>query len=121
MERLPEMGHYVLGLLRRGPKPPSMSQKAENRLQDAHLAHLRRLQEQGDLIIYGPLEGDTDLRGVLIFRTESIDRARELMRNDPWVIRGALVLDLSSWFAAAGLQVVSNAQSPTGRDHPTEP
>lgn len=110
------MSRYVLGLLRRGPAPPSMSQKAERRLQEAHLAHLRRLQEQGDLIISGPLEGETDLRGVLIFRTESIDRARELMRNDPWVIRGALVLDLFVWFAAAGLTVAPNTGKPPDPD-----
>jgi uncharacterized protein len=118
MDRLPAMGRYVLGLLRRGSNPPSMSAKAENRLQEAHLAHLRRLKEQGDLIIYGPIEGSSDLRGILVFRTESLDRARDLMRNDPWVIRGVLVLDLFSWFAPAGLEIRIPAASPTDRDVP---
>lgn len=97
-----------------------MSPKAENRLEEAHVAHLRRLQEQGDLIIYGPLKGEADLRGLLIFRTESIDRARELMRNDPWVIRGALVLELSVWVAPAGLQIGSNARGLAAPDPSAE-
>jgi uncharacterized protein len=120
MDRLPAMGHYVLGLLRRGSNPPSMSAKAENRLQEAHLAHLRRLKEQGDLIVYGPIEGNSDLRGILVFRTESLDRARDLMRNDPWVIRGVLVLDLFSWFAPSGLELRSPSVSPTAPDVPAD-
>jgi uncharacterized protein len=118
MDRLPAMSHYVLGLLRRGVRPPLMSTKAENRLQEAHLAHLRRLKEQGDLIVYGPIEGNSDLRGILVFRTESLDRARDLMRNDPWVIRGALVLELFSWFAPTGLEIRVPAPSPPDRDAP---
>jgi uncharacterized protein len=97
-----------------------MSEEEENRLQEAHLAHLRTLREVGDLIVYGPLEGDSDLRGILIFRTASIDRARELMREDPWVVRGALVLELFSWFAAAGLQVGGSPLSPTDLDFQTD-
>jgi uncharacterized protein len=97
-----------------------MSEEEESRLQEAHLAHLRSLQEVGELVVYGPLGGDTDLRGILIFRTESIDRARELMREDPWVLRGTLVLDLFSWFAAAGLQVGASAPAPTDLDFRTD-
>lgn len=117
MDRLPPMGHYVLGLLRRGSKLTSLSSKAENHLQEAHLAHLRRLREQGDLIIHGPIEGNSDLRGILIFRTESVEVARHLMQNDPWVIRGVLVLELHSWFAPSGLEVAPPTGASPERDH----
>jgi uncharacterized protein len=114
------MSRYVLGLLRRGVRPSGMSEEEENRLQEDHLAYLRSLREAGDLIVYGPLTGDPDFRGILVFRTESIDRARELMREDPWVLRGALVLQLFSWFAAAGLQVGPSAPNPTELDFRTD-
>lgn len=95
-----------------------MSPKAENQLEEAHLAHLRRLQEQGDLIVHGPVEGSSDVKGVLLFRTESVERARDLMRNDPWVIRGVLQLELFTWVAPAGLETLSPTGSSTERDRP---
>jgi len=97
-----------------------MTGEEEDRWQEAHLAHLRTLREAGELIVYGPLGGDTDLRGILIFRTSSVDRARDLMRDDPWVLRGALVLELFSWFAAEGLQVGASGVSPTDLDFRTD-
>jgi uncharacterized protein len=114
------MGRYVLGLLRRGPEPSPRSAEEEDRLQAAHLAHLRGLRERGELIVYGPLDGDSDLRGILVFRTDSMDRARELMHDDPWIVRRTLVLELFSWFAAAGLEIASPPRTPTDLDFQTD-
>jgi hypothetical protein len=44
-----------------------------------------------------------ELRGVLVFSTESVTTARELMESDPLVAGGYLVLDLYTWFSPAGL------------------
>lgn len=113
MDRLPPMTRYVLGLLRRGPsKPPSAAPEADA-LQEQHLAHLRQLRESGELITTGPLEEETPLRGLLVFRTDEIPRARELMRTDPLVAGGFLVLELYTWFAPAGLALSTRRESPT--------
>ena len=113
LERLPPMTHYILGLLRRpSPSPPRTAEEATV-LQERHLAHLRRLREAGELISSGPLEEDTALRGVLLFRTGEIARARQLMRDDPLVAGGHLVLDLFTWFAPAGLSVERPQDPPT--------
>jgi len=103
VERLPPMTHYVLGLLRRPRSAPPRPDAEAEVLQERHLAYLRRLREKGELISTGPFEEETDLRGALIFRTDEIGRARELMKDDPLVAGGYLVLELHRWFAPAGL------------------
>ncbi|HYA10393.1 MAG TPA: YciI family protein [Thermoplasmata archaeon] len=113
VDRLPPMTHYVLGLLRRPHGLPALAEEEANRLQEAHLAHLRRLRESGETIATGPLEGDLELRGILIFRTDSVARAEELMRSDPVVRGGRLLLELHRWYAPAGLAVAEVAGSPS--------
>ncbi|MGP8078798.1 MAG: YciI family protein [Thermoplasmata archaeon] len=104
-KKLPPMTHYILGLFRRVPDRASIPDEEAARIQEGHMANLRRLTEQGELITAGPFEEDSDLRGVLIFSTGSVERARELMRNDPAITNGRLVLDLYTWFGPAGLGV----------------
>lgn len=103
MDRLPLMAHYAVGFLRRPPGPPPLTEEEANRLQEAHLAHLRQLVERGEVIAVGPFEEETDLRGMLVFRTSSLDHARELMRDDPAIRAGRLSLELRTWWAAAAL------------------
>jgi len=104
-EKLPEMTHYVVGLLRRAPERPPITEDEAERIQEGHLAHLARLKAAGDLLIYGPFEEDTDLRGILIFPTASLDRARELSDTDPAVTHGRLAVSLYTWNAQAGLRI----------------
>lgn len=120
MDRLPAMTHYVLGLLRRPSNLPTISPEEVERIQEAHLAHLRHLSETGELIAVGPLEEDVDIRGILIFSTPSVDRARELSEPDPALIHGRLVLNLYTWFAPAGLRVGPAAVNPTDLDFQTD-
>jgi len=97
------MTHYVLGLVRRARNPPPRTETEAEELQERHLAHLRQLREAGELITTGPVEESGELRGLLIFRTDRVARARQLMEVDPLVAGGYLVLELYTWFAPAGL------------------
>jgi uncharacterized protein len=112
LDRLPPMANYVVGFLRRPDPRPQVSADEGERLQEAHLGYLRQLRERGELILTGPFLEATDLRGLLVFRTRSVDRARELMTDDPLVRGGHLVLDLLTWYtvaALAGLEAPSSA------------
>jgi uncharacterized protein len=119
-ERLPVMTHYVLGLFRRAPGRLPVPEDEAERIQEGHLAHLRRLRESGDLIASGPFEEDADLRGVLLFSTASVDRARKLTNSDPALTNGRLVLDLYTWYAPAGLRVAPAETNPTELDFQTD-
>jgi uncharacterized protein YciI len=120
VDKLPEMTTYVLGLFRRPTTLPVISEEETNRIQEEHLGHLRRLTEAGELIIAGPLREDGPLRGVLIFVTSSVDRARDLAANDPALVNGRLLLDLYTWYAPAGLRVGPPPRNPTELDFQTD-
>jgi uncharacterized protein len=106
MDRLPPMTNYVLGLFRTAPNRPTIGDEEAEKIQEGHLADNRRLREQGHVIAVGPLSGADPIRGILIFQTDSVDRARELKAMDPAILEGRLVLDLYPWFSQAGLTVV---------------
>ncbi len=99
-----EMTTYVMGLLRRGPNVPKLSDAESQRIQDGHMANIRKMAETGKLIVAGPFTDNGDLRGVFIFKC-TIEEARTLAAPDPAIQSGRLVLELHPWFAAAGLRV----------------
>src|SRR3989442_15537481 len=68
---------------------PQLSEKEENALQDAHLAHLAKLNDEGHLLGAGSILGtsDRELRGLSIFRG-SPSEVRVLADQDPGVLAG---------------------------------
>jgi len=100
-----EMTNYVMGLLRRGPNWTASSTAETQRIQDGHMANIRKMAATGKLIVAGPFGDNGDLRGVFIFQGATLEEARAMVDQDPAVIAGRLVVDLHPWFAAAGLRV----------------
>ena len=100
-----EMTHYVVGFFHKGPNWTSEQTDETRRMQEGHLANFQKLAEAGKLIVAGPFGDNGELRGMLIFKLESVDEARKLMDADPTLKAGRLTLDLHPWFAAAGLRV----------------
>jgi uncharacterized protein YciI len=100
-----EMTTYVMGLLRRGPNwSPAVTAETQ-RIQEGHLANIRKMADTGKLIVAGPFSDDGDLRGVFIFQNTSMEEAKTMVELDPAVRAGRLVVELHPWFAAAGLRV----------------
>jgi uncharacterized protein len=114
------MTRRVLGLFRRAQNAPTISDEEANRIQESHLAHLRQLREIGEVIAAGPLEENVELRGVLLFSTPSVERARELMKSDPAITNGRLTLDLYTWYSPADLRVAPPAVNPTELNFQTD-
>ena len=106
--RRPPMANYVRGLLRRVPGRPKVSDAEAEAIQEGHLAHLRHLREAGFLVVSGPMLDDGDLRGVLIFRGDSLEEVRRLSESDPALKNHRLLLELHELYRPAGLQVVSS-------------
>lgn len=98
-----DMKVYYLRLLKRGPLwTPEETPEAE-RLQAAHLAHGRKLREAGKLILNGPVLDNGDLRGVGIFRVDSLEEAQALSDADPAVQADRLVSELHPWMIHKGV------------------
>src|SRR5205809_1069125 len=91
MAKVPSMDfdRFTIGLLILREDAPKLSEQEENALQDAHMAHLAKLHDEGLLLDAGPLFGssDHDLRGLAIYRGTP-EQVRQVADQDPGVRAG---------------------------------
>ncbi|HTM48907.1 MAG TPA: YciI family protein [Bryobacteraceae bacterium] len=100
-----EMTTYIMGLLKRGPNSSSAVSEESKRLQEGHMANIRKMGASGKLVVAGPFADNGDLRGIFIFQNTTMDEAKAMVAEDPAVKAGRLVVEFHPWFAAAGLRV----------------
>jgi SAM-dependent methyltransferase len=84
------------------------------------------MRETGRVVTNGPVldQPDDALRGMAIFATESVDRARELANTDPAVQAGRLEVEAMTWWCPPHTMIrpgqpVTAADDPFGGRHPT--
>lgn len=94
-----EFDRWTVLLLRRREDPPSLDRAAEDALQDAHLAFLAKLHEEGHLLAAGPVRGPLDptIAGICIYPA-GVEEARSLAQEDPAVKAGVFRLEVFSWY-----------------------
>lgn len=102
------MKSYVMAFLKAGPNRTQDSLEAA-RIQEAHMANINRMAEEGKLILAGPFLDDGELRGIYVFDVATIEEAEALTNTDPAVQAGRLVMELHPWYGSAALMQV-NAQ-----------
>ena len=99
------MKQYVLAFLKRGPNRPTDKDKAAS-LQAAHMANIKRLGEEGKLVLAGPFLDNGDIRGIYIFDVTTVEEAETLTKTDPAIQAGSLVMELHPWYGSAALMQV---------------
>ena len=109
------MRTYYMGFLTRGPNWTPEVTEATKALQEAHLANINRLAEDGRLLIAGPFsydstDADQSLRGIFIFDTETRAEAEELAATDPAVKAGRLAIRIIPWYGPYGLTYADHAE-----------
>lgn len=71
-----------------------------------HLAYQKEMEEAGRLFLAGPMSDDTGEHmigaGLIIYRAESMEDARELARNDPMHAEGIRTFTLRKWLINEG-------------------
>jgi uncharacterized protein YciI len=100
------MKAYVFAFLKSGPtrsKDPDESAK----LMRAHLDNITRLAEEEKLVLAGPFMDDGEVRGIYIFDTNSIEKAKEWTNTDPAIKSGHLIMELKPWYGSAVLGLVN--------------
>jgi uncharacterized protein len=104
---------FTIGLLVLRADAPKLSQEEENTLQDAHMAHLAKLHEEGLLLAAGPLLGspDRDLRGLEIYRG-SPDEVRTRADQDPGVLAGRYTHRFLPWIVPGGAVSFAHTRFP---------
>lgn len=68
---------------------------------DQHLSSLKRLLEEGVLVLAGrTLDEDEKMFGIVIFEAETDEQAEHIMLNDPAVKAGIMVAELHPYRVA---------------------
>lgn len=95
------MKKYFMVLLKSGSNR-GQTQEESMEIQKNHLAHINWMAEQGYVDMAGPFADDGEIRGILVMRVPTLERARELAAMDPAVKAGRLVMEIHPWWAAEG-------------------
>src|SRR6202047_5054655 len=104
-EGLPyDMTNYIVGFLRKGPNSTSENPPDTRKIQEGHMANIRKMAAAGKLAVAGPFTDNGDLRGIFIFKNTTMEEAKALVAADPAVKSGRLVFELHPWYSAAGLR-----------------
>jgi uncharacterized protein YciI len=95
------------------PDAPELDDVASDALQDAHMAYLAQLHEDGYLVAAGPLLGGPEepLRGLSLLRVDP-ERARKLTQADPAVRAGRFEVKILPWMVPGGAVAFSQTRFP---------
>jgi uncharacterized protein YciI len=65
--------------------------------------NIRRLTDEGKLVLAGPFMDDGEVRGIYIFDVKTVEEAKKLTETDPAIQAGSLIIDLHPWYGSAAL------------------
>jgi uncharacterized protein YciI len=102
---------FTIALLVKRQDGPQLDERAEDALQDAHMAHLAELHDAGHLLAAGPLRGDPEFRGLSILNVPP-EQARALKEADPAVRAGVYSIRIIPWVVPAGAMAFSPTRFP---------
>lgn len=110
------MHQYVMAFLKKGPNRSLDSADAMN-LQLAHLDNIRKMANEGKLVLAGPFLDTGEIRGIYIFDVTTIEEAEALTNTDPAIKAGSLVMELKPWYGSAALMELNERHKRVTKTH----
>ena len=103
-----EMTTYYMAFLKKGPKwSPEVTEETK-KVQAAHLRNIEKLVDEGKMILAGPFLDEWEVRGIFVYKVDSMEEAIALTEQDPAVIAGRLSLEVHPWYSAKGITIIHN-------------
>jgi uncharacterized protein YciI len=99
----PKLTTAFLAFLTRGDKWTPEKTPATEAIQKAHMDNINKLADMKKLVVAGPFGDNGQLRGIFVFKVESIEEARSLAATDPAVQAGRLALQIHPWLVPEGI------------------
>ncbi len=97
------MKPYMLVMLRSGVNDTVSSDRRQE-LFRGHMENISRLEEEGKLIVAGPLgPNQWGYRGIFILDVRDMAEANILLKSDPAIENGVLAADILPWYGSAAL------------------
>lgn len=98
------MQKYFVIFLKKGPNR-DQSEKEAKKIQSEHLAYLGGLFKEGILNMNGPIGDESDIAGISVYNTATMEEAIKLAEADPSVKAGRLMVEAHPWWLAKGSSV----------------
>ena len=100
------MRSYVFVVLKTGPADITDPDRRRE-IFSGHFANMRRLAEDGMLVLAGPFVDAGERRGMYIFNVTEISDAEALVESDPAVAAGIFVPEFTRFYGSAGLMLLN--------------
>lgn len=92
---------YFLVLLKAGSNK-SIDSLQREKIQEGHMANIRRLAKLKKLVVAGPFGDNGDLRGIFIFDVPTKEEVETLLQTDPAIKAGRLSYEIHPWWTQPG-------------------
>ncbi len=111
------MRAYVLVVLKTGPnRMPDGPERDE--MFRGHFSNMKRLSDEGKLVLAGPFDGVDGWRGLFIFAVKTVEEAKALSATDPVLAKGEMVAEYHRYYGSAGLMQVLDIHARVAKKQP---
>ncbi len=97
------MKKYVLVMLKSGTNT-SNDKNVIDSIFSGHMKNIKRLADEGSLVIAGPIMKSDKYRGIFILSVETLEEASKLLETDPAIAEKFLDAELYQWYGSAALK-----------------